>query len=1249
MTTTLASDVKKRSTGSQEEFLKEGLFQRELAQGELVARIKSSFPKLDSPDISSAAEQLAEFDNSELEILLHPGSQITRKGKRVQAAYIKTAPLVYQLTKSHKAIKTTNKTKDQISGHTEDRDFLKWLSLAGKASELSFSCLEGFFDASLPIIRKKGLPLLEKWTEIGGLISEKNNTLAIAYFTHTANAFASTNLEDFKVLTGIGEKYASSNLRVAEAYFEHLDDLLSLLSPGNFQLFCSIIERLLGVQWTTAVEILSGTKEVFSAIPPQRQKELLDSLNEFLDFEATSEMAAASPANDKQLTDGMAASALSLFKNAAQAMERLNDRDFETWVSTAKKIAKTSVDASVTFMDRSPGILLYLETSELEQWSDRATSDLASDRQAFERFYQNSFRSLEKHLKDTSREERGYLLDMGVGLALIDPCCLENYFEFAPAALRLLSEPEFKDWVDTGARISKESPNLGTAYFKNSVIALRKVRLTYRGELFRIAASLLEKDWLLAGKFFENLPEVVEKIEQVDIRKWAGTGAKVHDTDRKLAVDYFTYSPKLLGDLDLAELEEWALKGLRIFDENAFLGRPYFSLRSRGSKDFIDELAGAAALKKVANILRYYAMGLSGTSFKIRSKKELPTYNENDPVNPVISGRTIYLEPKIKKYGKFEDNFKIYKLSVMHEVGHSQFSSSKIPSEAACELLKAVNEKYGTRGDERAERAERAENDCQLSEDAIDISSVISLFPNRVLAASILGVLEDARVEYLIMDLYRGVRFDLETIRHQMLLSRTVPEGNLEKLMEALLWISTLHEPPFELPSFELTPFGLAEEEKEEGRSFLDKTRDLLQHQVLRPDSSTLTSLEATFAIYGMFESLLGPLEERECEMLKNIEYRGMGYGSFGVNESPGTKSHENVIKKFIPEIEDKPAAEKEKPEEKTKEKKAEEEKTKEEREKPRLEYALEKNWRVLGSYSYDEWDYLINDYKSDWCLVHEIEPAGGSNEYYRDASERYKNEIALIKNIFSRMKPESFHKMKGQTDGTEIDIDAFSDALIERRCGVNPDEKFYVRWDKRKRDVATLFLVDVSASTKKRLGPERRSIMDVEKDALIIMIQALESIGDKYAIYAFSGHKREGVEYYLIKEFGEELSGTVEQRISLLEPAANTRLGPAIRHSVKKLDQVKARTKILVLLSDGEPYDTCHGEGVYQGKLAEEDTKVAIQEGNAEGIHFFCITVDTNPGDYLENIFSDSGYTIIDDAQILPERLPLLYKRITT
>uniref|UniRef100_UPI00351C6B66 nitric oxide reductase activation protein NorD n=1 Tax=Methanomethylovorans sp. TaxID=2758717 RepID=UPI00351C6B66 len=670
----------------------------------------------------------------------------------------------------------------------------------------------------------------------------------------------------------------------------------------------------------------------------------------------------------------------------------------------------------------------------------------------------------------------------------------------------------------------------------------------------------------------------------------------------------------LLKDLDVSELEEWALNGISVFEEDPALGRPYFSMKSKRSKEFIEGLNGSAALNDIISVLRYYALGLSGVNFNILSRRMLQMEEETNSINPVIAGKTIYLAPMIKRYGDFEDNFRIYKLSIMHEIGHVQFSSHKIELDGAAGLMSDIRSRYTT-------TKKRTYLSGMQPEGIIDIADIIALYPNKALAGTILGILEDARVEYRIMEHYRGVRSDLERIRYQMLLTRSAPKGNLEEFMESLLWVSIGHEP---VHNFSKGTKGL-----------LDKTRPLLKDRIFHEGSSILDSLDTTFRIYTMLDDQMGPLSQKEYEVLKNIDYRGVDIGAYSKKDPFSSNLHENIIRNFIPESEVELTAEKERPQE--------------EKVKHHSTYATDKNWKILGSYRYDEWDDVINDYKADWCTVNEIEPFGMSSDYYKDASEKYRHEIALIKHVFNRMKPETFRRMKEQTDGTEIDIDAFMDALIQKKCGINPDDRLYLRWDKHERDVATLFLIDVSYSTHKMVGYEEKSIVDVEKDSLIIMIQALESIGDKYAIYAFSGQTRDDVEYFVIKEFDEELSDNVARRISVLEPVSNTRLGPAIRHSIRKLDKVDAKTKIIILLSDGEPFDTSRGESAYKERIAEEDTRIAIKEGNAKGIHFFCITVDLNPGKYLDNIFSDAGYTIIDDAGSLPERLPMLYKRITT
>jgi hypothetical protein len=759
-----------------------------------------------------------------------------------------------------------------------------------------------------------------------------------------------------------------------------------------------------------------------------------------------------------------------------------------------------------------------------------------------------------------------------------------------------------------------ESRFPGRNYHENLLSFLKKGSFPHHAEFLRTISMLLDKDWMIAGIFLENIPTAAENTDLEGIRKWAGIGLKLFDQDKALAIAYFSYSASLLSDLNVSELEEWALKGITVFETNPAQAKDYFYLKSEESREFVENLRGSVALSEITNILRYYALGLSGVSFNIKSRRNLGAEVEPDSINPVIAGNTIYLAPRIKKYGEFEDNYKIYKLSIMHEVGHIRFSSNELERDGAAELMEDIRRRYSTMKKRLPVLGMQAEGN-------ISIADVIALFPNQALAGTILGILEDARVECRIMESYKGVRIDLERIRQQMLLARPVPSGKLEEFMESLLWASIGHEPLYEL--------------NKRTKLLLDKIKPILEESILRDDSSVLDSLETSFKIYKLLDEHEGPLSQKEYRVLKNLDYRGVSIGAYNSKDSLSNTSHENIIKQFIPEskvgLTEENAS------------------SQEEILKSQPTYAEKKNWNILGSYRYDEWDAVISDYKADWSVVNEVEPFGMSGDYYYEASEQYRNEIALIKQIFNRMKPETFRRMKQQTDGTEIDIDAFIDLLIQKKCGINPDDGLYMRWDKHERDVATLFLVDVSYSTHKMLNYEEKSILDVEKDSLIIMTQALESIGDNYAIYAFSGKDRGDVEYFVIKDFSEELSDTVARRISLLEPVSNTRLGPAIRHSVRKLENVDAKTKIIILLSDGEPFDISRGESAYKENTAEEDTRIAIQECKTKGIDFFCITVDPDPGKYLENIFSDSQYTIIDDASSLPGTLPVLYKRITT
>ncbi len=1143
---------------------------------ELSELILSCYREIENDSISKLVANYEVLSPDESKFVLESGKKSLRPGKRLSGVYLRTAPFVYLLTRN---------------------EFSKWLSILSEVSELGIFCAEGFLNSSEILVEKGGFELLKKWTVLGLSLGKEDKAIAMAYFEHSAKVLLSTDIERFRILVSCGKKLGLLDVRVCNAYFENMFEIKDLFLSADFGYFCSILGKLLQKNWKLAVQILGESKDVFSSVPLSQTKKVLHSMDMLSGYDGHISMA--------------------LFRNITRSIVIFDDNSFERWTKLALNIAEIDDGAAIAFLDKSIEVLEFINIEEFEEWISKGSEKLSSDQEAFRKLIYGICMGFSEYAGRMQERDRSYLIDIGIRLASVNPDSTESFFKYAPQVYTILSQESFNEWLSIGELIAKESATFASGFYRNSLFVFKKIPLSEHGKILGILSMLLSKEWLLAGAFIDNLPDAIEKLEIGEIRKWALIGLKIDSLDKRMAVDYFSYSHQLMSDLDIDEIEEWAMNGLRFSEDDPVAGRLYFSLGSKASNDFIVELTGSVALKKVSGVLRYYGLGLSGVEFNIRSRKELSIPDGINNLNPVVSGRTIYLEPKISGYGDFADNFSIYKMSIMHEVGHVLFSSGKIHYDGFSGLLEKFMKSYPDQ--------EYASIYSDVQDEMMAVTNIIGLFPNPILAANMFGLLEDARVEFTIMKQYRGVRPELQRVRHEMRLKRSIPKGNLENFMDALLWITAEQELVFEL--------------EQRYENILNKARKLLHNKLFRSESSTLDSLEITFDLYAMLDELSGPLEKREYESLVNLGYRGIGLNSCCSGDSLQARSVDRLVDSFVPETENVLIKEKEQLVENEKN---------DEKEEVKAAYAIENNWRVLGIQRYDEWDFRINDYRPAWCTVHEIEPVGATQDYYLDTIERHGNEIALIERIFGILKPVDFRKLKRQTDGTEIDIDHFIDSLIEKKCGINPDDRFYIKRDKQKRDVATLFLLDVSASTSKKLA-DGRTIIQVEKDALIIMIHALESIGDKYAISAFSGHRRGGVEYFNIKDFREEMSDTIARRISILEPVSNTRLGAAIRHSIGKLDDVDASTKMIILLSDGEPYDTCQGEGAYQGRLAEEDTRKAIQELNAKGMHLFCITVESNPGEYIDRIFSNVGYTIIDDARMLPEVLSLLYKKITT
>jgi nitric oxide reductase activation protein len=295
--------------------------------------------------------------------------------------------------------------------------------------------------------------------------------------------------------------------------------------------------------------------------------------------------------------------------------------------------------------------------------------------------------------------------------------------------------------------------------------------------------------------------------------------------------------------------------------------------------------------------------------------------------------------------------------------------------------------------------------------------------------------------------------------------------------------------------------------------------------------------------------------------------------------------------------------------------------------------------------FSYDEWDHKIEDYRPGWCTLRESRSTRSQEGFVAATFHEFGGIVSQIRRNFQLMRPERLRKMRHQREGDDLDVDGLVEYVVDRRARVTPTERVYVKREKRDRDVTTAFLVDMSSSTDRKIDGRKR-IIDIEKEALLLMCEALEAIRDEYAIYGFSGSGRDDCQFYVVKEIGERYDERVRARIGGIYGRQKTRMGPALRHATRRLMGVDSNIKLLILLTDGKPYDSdTYQDNVY----AQEDTKVALREARREKIHLFCVTVDREAADYLPHMYSDANFVIIDDVRTLPQKLPQLYRRLTT
>ena len=298
----------------------------------------------------------------------------------------------------------------------------------------------------------------------------------------------------------------------------------------------------------------------------------------------------------------------------------------------------------------------------------------------------------------------------------------------------------------------------------------------------------------------------------------------------------------------------------------------------------------------------------------------------------------------------------------------------------------------------------------------------------------------------------------------------------------------------------------------------------------------------------------------------------------------------------------------------------------------------------VSAPYHYGEWDYQIQHERPSWATVLEKRPKFGELEVIDEIAARYKREISRMKFLLDAMQPQGVQRIRKLEDGDEVDINAAIRAMIDIRMGNQPDPRLMMRSVRKTRDISVMVLLDLSESTNDKVAGQDHTVLDLTRQACVLLSDAIAKIGDPFAIHGFCSDGRHDVEYYRFKDFNESYHDEAKAKLAGMTGQLSTRMGAAIRHASHYLKQQRSSKKLMLVITDGEPADI----DVRDPQYLRQDTKKAVEEAARSGVITYCMSLDPRADQYVSRIFGARNYMVVDHVERLPEKLPLLYAGLT-
>ncbi len=673
----------------------------------------------------------------------------------------------------------------------------------------------------------------------------------------------------------------------------------------------------------------------------------------------------------------------------------------------------------------------------------------------------------------------------------------------------------------------------------------------------------------------------IERAQQDFVLKWVDIITK---TNSEMAYQFAARAPEAFRLMTPATIEAWVIHAMDVYDnEGLYPGCAAFAQ----VESFAAEAAAAAhcvTLEENRHVLELFVQGLTGRALKLEAAADIYT-----------DTAALFLPPRLSRFAEPRDNFRLYKAMVAHLWAQTWYGTFRAPAGAPplTEWLSAGD------NPERATRLFHALETVRL---------------NACLARDLPGLYRDMQE---IQGLASEPRYPAAW---QAALARL--KNPAATVADTRAWLPALRDTELPAPCC-YQGILFPERAQQATQERLAREKELFRQALGQMDKSSATDTAGTES------SETKEPRRYDVESIPDPDHPGQFIYMLSLDGQPVQPPADvrALMDSIVQDLGQIPADYLVAAGAGGYRKQADEK---------RPEDVWKGTYHEEGAFLYNEWDHRRKHYRKHWCVLRELDVHPDTDPFVARTLRKYSGVLPALRKTFEALRGEN-RLMKKQTNGDDIDFDALVEARADMRSGMELSERLFTKLHKFERNIAVMFMVDMSGSTKGWIN-------DAEREALVLLCEALEILGDRYAIYGFSGMTRKRCELYRIKRFDEPYGQDVQRRIAGIRPQDYTRMGVTIRHMTKLLGDVEARTKLLITLSDGKPDDY---DG-YRGEYGIEDTRMSLIEAKRAGIHPFCITIDEAARDYLPHMYGAVNWVLVDEVRKLPLKVSDIYRRLT-